>query len=125
LAYLSAKFIELISRIPGACYRERTFKEDWSKVVPRGVAAAEQALCAAGEMTGLRLKELGFRLILFPLSALLATTRVILATVRADDAFASIVDSLTPFGEYTDVVGPAEIRRLGELFAGAEVRASR
>jgi hypothetical protein len=95
-------------------------------VVPRGFAAAEQAQYAAGETTGLRLKELGFRLMLFPLSALLATTRVILATVRADDAFASIVDSLTPFGENTDiVVGPAEIRRLGELFAGAEVRASR
>jgi 2,3-dimethylmalate lyase len=76
-----------------------------------------------------RLKELGFRLIIFPLSTMLAATRSVreaLAEIHADGSPVSIIeDRLLPFGEFTNFVGLPQIRRLEERFADEDVRTSR
>lgn len=72
-----------------------------------------------------RLKELGLRLILFPLGMLLASAQAVreaLAQMRADGTPAPIMDSLPPFEEFTDLIGLAEIRKLEERFAEEEVQ---
>ena len=76
-----------------------------------------------------RLKELEFRLIIFPLSAILAATRSVreaLAKIHADGSPIPIMeDRLMPFGEFTDFIGLPEVRDLEERFEDEEVRASR
>lgn len=69
-----------------------------------------------------RLAELGFALVLFPISALLAATngiRSVLATVRAEGTPASALPGLPSFAEFTDLVGLAEIQTLGERYAAS------
>jgi 2,3-dimethylmalate lyase len=71
-----------------------------------------------------RLKELGFDLIIFPLSAMLAATRSVaevLAYIRASGTPALITDQLLPFEEFTDFIGMPEIRELEERFEDQEV----
>jgi 2-methylisocitrate lyase-like PEP mutase family enzyme len=76
-----------------------------------------------------RLKELGFGLIIFPLSAMLAATRAIretLAKIHADGSPISVMeDRLLPFEEFTDLIGLPEIEDLEERFEDKEVRAPR
>ncbi len=76
-----------------------------------------------------RLKELGFRMIIFPLSTMLAATRSIreaLARIHTDGSPISIMeDRLLPFEEFTDFIGLPEIQDLEERFEDEEVRASR
>jgi carboxyvinyl-carboxyphosphonate phosphorylmutase len=76
-----------------------------------------------------RLKELGFGLIIFPLSAMLAATRAIretLAKIHADGSPISVrEDRLVPFEEFTDLIGLPEIEDLEERFEDKEVRAPR
>lgn len=70
-----------------------------------------------------RLAELGFALVLFPISALLAATngiRSILATLRAEGTPASALSGLPSFAEFTDLVGLGEIQALGERYAASE-----
>ena len=75
-----------------------------------------------------RLKDLGFRLIIFPVSALLAATRSVwevLARIRADGSPASVMeDRLLPLEEFTNFIGLPEIEELEERFADKEVEAS-
>jgi 2,3-dimethylmalate lyase len=74
-----------------------------------------------------RLKELGFCLVIFPLSAMLAATRSVretLARIRADGSPISIMeDRVLPFGEFTDLIGLPEVRDLEARYE--EVRAPR
>lgn len=66
-----------------------------------------------------RLQELGFRLVIFPISALLAANaavRQILATIRAEGSPASAMERITPFGEFLDFMGLPEIRELEQRF---------
>ena len=66
-----------------------------------------------------RLTELGFALVLFPISTLLAATagiRSLLATVRADGTPASTLSGLPTFGEFTDLVGLPDIQALERRF---------
>ena len=76
-----------------------------------------------------RLKELAFRMIIFPLSTMLAATRSIreaLARIHTDGSPISIIeDKLLPFEEFTDFIGLPEIQDLEERFEDEEVRASR
>lgn len=76
-----------------------------------------------------RLKELGFSLIIFPLSTMLAATRSVretLARIHADGSPISVMeDRLLPFEEFTDFIGLPEIQDLEERFEDEEVRASR
>jgi carboxyvinyl-carboxyphosphonate phosphorylmutase len=74
-----------------------------------------------------RLKELGFRLVIFPVSALLAATRSVqevLAAIRADGSPIEVLDKLPPFGEFVDIIGLPEIQKLEERFTDKEVRTS-
>jgi 2,3-dimethylmalate lyase len=69
-----------------------------------------------------RLAELGFSLVLFPISALLAATngiRSILATLRAEGTPASVLTGLPSFAEFTDLVGLGEIQALGDRYAAS------
>jgi 2,3-dimethylmalate lyase len=76
-----------------------------------------------------RLKELRFRLVIFPLSAMLAATRSVgeaLARIHADGSPISVAeDRLLPFGEFTAFIGLPEIRDLEERFEDEEVRSPR
>ncbi len=74
-----------------------------------------------------RIKELGFRLVIFPISTLLAATRSvqeILSTIRSDGSSIEILDKLSPFDEFVDIIGLPEIQKLEERFADKEVRTS-
>jgi 2,3-dimethylmalate lyase len=70
--------------------------------------------------TGLpRLRELGFRLVITPLSTLLATTRAVqqvLSRIAQDGTPISAVDDLPGLNEFVDLVGMAEIQEIGDRF---------
>jgi 2,3-dimethylmalate lyase len=66
------------------------------------------------------LHDLGFRLVIFPLTVLLAATGAIrsaLARVKADGTPVDLVPSLTGFGEFLEFIGLPEIRELESRFA--------
>ena len=74
-----------------------------------------------------RLKELGFRLIIFPVSTLLAATRSIqevLARIRADGSPIPVTDQLLPLEEFMNFIGMPEIRELEQRFGDEKVRPS-
>jgi len=65
------------------------------------------------------LRVLGFRIIIFPISALLAATRAIeqvLARIRADGTPAQALADLPRFGEFLDFIGLPEIQALEQRF---------
>jgi len=65
-----------------------------------------------------RLRELGFALVIFPLSALLVTSRAVraaLGRLREDGTPAAI--DLPAFDEFTDLIGLPDVRRLEARFA--------
>jgi 2,3-dimethylmalate lyase len=69
-----------------------------------------------------RLRELGFRLIICPLSALLSATEAVrdaLARIRDEGTPAAVLDTLMPFEEFTTLVGMPDIRQLEARFAAA------
>jgi 2-methylisocitrate lyase-like PEP mutase family enzyme len=75
-----------------------------------------------------RLKDLGFRLVIFPVSTLLAATRSIqeiLARIRTDGSPIDVVDKLLPLGEFIDLIGLPEIQELEERYEENEARAPR
>jgi 2,3-dimethylmalate lyase len=66
------------------------------------------------------LRELGFKLLIFPLTVLLATTAAIrsaLQRVWADGTPIELMPSMLPFGDFLDFIGIAEIRELEQRFA--------
>jgi 2,3-dimethylmalate lyase len=67
-----------------------------------------------------RLKELGFRLIIFPLSTMLAATRTVrevLDDIRSEGSPISVMeDRMLVFEEFTDLIGMPEIQELEERF---------
>jgi carboxyvinyl-carboxyphosphonate phosphorylmutase len=66
-----------------------------------------------------RLRELGFRIVIFPLSALLAATRgvrEVLETIRRDGTPAEALNGLPRFGEFLDLIGLPEIQALERRF---------
>jgi 2,3-dimethylmalate lyase len=65
-----------------------------------------------------RLRELGFRLVLLPLTALLAATGAIREALSRTRAHGTpTVDGATPFSDFTDIVGLPEIERLEHRYA--------
>ena len=65
-----------------------------------------------------RLRELGFRLVIYPVSALLAASRAVseaLARLREDGTPAAL--DLPAFDEFTSMIGLPEVRRLETRFA--------
>jgi 2-methylisocitrate lyase-like PEP mutase family enzyme len=66
------------------------------------------------------LRDLGFKLVIFPLTVLLAATGAIrsaLARVKADGTPLELVPSLVGFGEFLEFIGLPEIRELESRFA--------
>jgi 2,3-dimethylmalate lyase len=66
------------------------------------------------------LRDLGFKLVIFPLTVLLAATGAIrsaLARVKADGTPLELVPSLLGFGEFLEFIGLPEIRELESRFA--------
>ena len=71
-------------------------------------------------VTHVFLRELGFKLVIFPLTILLTATAAIrsaLARVKADGTPIELVPSLLPFDDFLDFIGLAEIRELEQRFA--------
>ncbi len=70
--------------------------------------------------TGLaRLRELGFKLVICPISTVLAATRAIrevLARIAEDGTPISAVQDLPSFGQFVDLVGLPEVEDLGRRF---------
>ena len=66
------------------------------------------------------LRDLGFRLVIFPLSALLAATaamRSVLAEIRTRGTPIEILPSMLGFDAFLDFIGVGEIRQLEQRFA--------
>jgi len=75
------------------------------------------------------LRRLGFKLVIFPISTLLAATaamRAVLEQIRADGTPVSALPHLVPFSEFLDFIGLPEVqdveRRFGVLDEGARRR---
>lgn len=71
-----------------------------------------------------RLRELGFRIVIFPIGAMLAATRAIrdlLQTIRADGTPAAALDGLPRFGEFLDFIGLPEIQALEQRFSSQPI----
>jgi 2,3-dimethylmalate lyase len=66
------------------------------------------------------LRELGFKLVIFPISTLLAATaavRLVLAQIKADGSPINALGSLLPFDEFLDFIGLPEIQQLDRRFS--------
>jgi 2-methylisocitrate lyase-like PEP mutase family enzyme len=66
------------------------------------------------------LRELGFRVVIFPLSMLLAATgamRAALTSIKTDGTPISLLGSLVGFDEFLDFIGLPEVRELEQRFA--------
>jgi 2,3-dimethylmalate lyase len=67
-----------------------------------------------------RIAELGFRLIICPISTLLAATSAmqsVLAEIKRAGTPATVVERLMRFGDFTDLIGLPEINELEQRFA--------
>lgn len=67
-----------------------------------------------------RLKELGYRILIFPISALLVATkavRTVMEKIRADGTPMGIAPEFMPFKEFNELAGLPEIHRLEQRFA--------
>ncbi|MGA7669466.1 MAG: isocitrate lyase/PEP mutase family protein [Nitrolancea sp.] len=66
------------------------------------------------------LQELGFRLVIFPVGALLAATAAvqrILDVIKADGTPQRGLDAVTPFRDFLELIGLPEIDEMGKRFA--------
>ncbi len=73
------------------------------------------------------LRDLGFSLVIFPLSMLLAATaamRSVLAAIRAQGTPQALLPELPGFSDFLDFIGLAEIRELEDRFADHTERSS-
>jgi 2-methylisocitrate lyase-like PEP mutase family enzyme len=71
-----------------------------------------------------RLAELGFAIVIFPISTLLAATaamRQVLARIRTDGTPRAVLDELPSFTGFLDFIGLPEIRDLERRYAAEEV----
>ena len=70
-----------------------------------------------------RLRDLGFRIVIFPISAVLTAARAVadvLALIRQDGTPRSAMSRMVPFGEFIDFLGVQEIRDLEQRFRGRD-----
>ncbi len=133
-----------VEGIDGALERARRYREAGADVLFVEAPQSEEEIAAVAEafpevpllfnwvesgktppMPLERLKELGFRLIIFPVSTLLAATvsvREILARIHTEGTPTRAMNQLLPLGDFIDFIGLPEIRKLEERFSGEEVR---
>lgn len=67
-----------------------------------------------------RIEALGYRLVIYPISTLLAATRAmqqVMATIRRDGTPAAYAEQMTGFGEFNDFIGLPAMREMEEEFA--------
>ncbi len=67
-----------------------------------------------------QLRQLGYRIVIFPLSALLAATRAVrevMQVIHAAGTPVEAMDRLVAFGEFVDFIGLPEVRALEQRFA--------
>ena len=67
-----------------------------------------------------RLRELGFRIVIFPIGPLLVATRAIgelLKTLKQDGTPAAAMDRMIPFQGFVELLGLTEIHDLERRFA--------
>jgi 2-methylisocitrate lyase-like PEP mutase family enzyme len=72
-----------------------------------------------------RLRELGFRIVIFPIGALLIAARAIadlLAVIKRDGTPASAMNCMVPFGEFVQFLGLQEVRELEQRFGARDER---
>jgi 2,3-dimethylmalate lyase len=70
-----------------------------------------------------RLTELGYRIVIFPISTLLAATgamRRVLAEIAAAGTPAGVLGELPAFGEFTDFIGLPEVRLIEQRYIADE-----
>ena len=70
-----------------------------------------------------RLRDLGFRLVIFPISAVLTAARAVadvLTLIKQDGTPRSAMSRMVPFEEFIDFLGVQEIRGLEQKFAGRD-----
>jgi 2-methylisocitrate lyase-like PEP mutase family enzyme len=66
------------------------------------------------------LREVGFSLVIFPISTLLVATaaiRSVLARIKEDGTPINVLPTMLPFGEFLDFIGLPEIQELDRRFA--------
>jgi 2-methylisocitrate lyase-like PEP mutase family enzyme len=66
-----------------------------------------------------RLRELGFRIVIFPISTLLAATRAmrsVLTRIREDGTPRAVLSELPKFVEFTSFIGLPEVTELEQRF---------
>ncbi len=71
---------------------------------------------------------MGYRLVIFPISTLLAATGAMketLARIGAEGTPVAAMHELLTFGEFTDLIGLPEIQELEERYEDEAARASR
>ena len=69
-----------------------------------------------------RLRELGFKIVIFPIGTLLAATkamRTLLARIRTDGTPVNVLSELPAFSEFTSFIGLPEIQELERRFGTA------
>jgi carboxyvinyl-carboxyphosphonate phosphorylmutase len=69
------------------------------------------------------LRELGFSLVIFPISTLLAATaamRSVLVEIRTKGSPIDLLPSMIPFGDFLEFIGAGEIGELEQRFGGGE-----
>ena len=74
-------------------------------------------------LTSRELQDLGFKMVVFPLSALLAATKAIesvYAELFEKKTTAAVVDRLTAFHDFEQIVGVPELRALEERYGVAD-----
>jgi len=103
-----------------------TSEEDIARVAAelRGVAPLVFNWAEGGRTPPIplvRIAELGFSLVLYPIGTLLAATagiRALLDTLKADGTPAAAMDGLPTFRGFTDLIGLPEVQELEQRFAG-------
>jgi methylisocitrate lyase len=78
-------------------------------------------------LTYQELQDLGYKMVVFPLSALMAAAKTITAVY--DELFrtkttAGVIDRLVSFHEFEEIVGVPELRALEERYGVAEATAN-
>jgi 2,3-dimethylmalate lyase len=69
------------------------------------------------------LRDLGFKLVIFPISTLLVATvpmRSVLAQIKADGTPANVLSSLLPLNDFLEFIGMPDIRELERRFVAVE-----
>ena len=70
-----------------------------------------------------RLRELGYRVVIFPISTLLAATagmRGILQEIARDGTPAAVLQDLPSFGDFVDFIGLSEVREVEQRFGAVD-----